>query len=270
MRKRARHDGPVRTAAAPGRRRAGRRRRALEYCRRRQAAAQVEEKLQIPRRAGAPAVRAAEVAGVGAPAGAQGLRALRRPRRGRQGRRDQAHHRMPQSARLPHRRTGHAHRARTRRSGTSSATSSNCRRPAKSCSSTAAGTTARASSGSWAFAPTRSTRSSCAPARCSRRCWCARASILIKYWFSVNDEEQERRFAERMRNPIKRWKLSPMDLEARKHWVEYSRAKDVMLEHTDTQAHAVAHRRRRQQEARPPELHHAPAASDPLQGPAGR
>jgi polyphosphate kinase 2 len=57
---------------------------------------------------------------------------------------------------------------------------------------------------------------------------------LLKYWFSVNDEEQERRFEERMQNPIKRWKLSPMDLEARKHWVEYSRAKDVMLEHTDT------------------------------------
>jgi polyphosphate kinase 2 len=56
---------------------------------------------------------------------------------------------------------------------------------------------------------------------------------LIKYWFSVNDEEQESRFAERMRNPIKRWKLSPMDLEARKYWVEYSRAKDAMLQHTD-------------------------------------
>jgi polyphosphate kinase 2 len=57
--------------------------------------------------------------------------------------------------------------------------------------------------------------------------------FLIKYWFSVNDEEQERRFVERMHNPIKRWKLSPMDLEARKHWVEFSRAKDIMLEHTD-------------------------------------
>jgi len=56
---------------------------------------------------------------------------------------------------------------------------------------------------------------------------------LVKYWFSVNDEEQERRFVERMHNPFKRWKLSPMDLEARKHWVEYSKAKDVMLEHTD-------------------------------------
>jgi polyphosphate kinase 2 len=57
--------------------------------------------------------------------------------------------------------------------------------------------------------------------------------VLVKYWFSVNDEEQERRFVERMHNPIKRWKLSPMDLEARTHWVEYSRAKDKMFEHTD-------------------------------------
>jgi polyphosphate kinase 2 len=57
--------------------------------------------------------------------------------------------------------------------------------------------------------------------------------ILIKYWFSVNDEEQERRFRDRMKNPIKRWKLSPMDIESRERWVEYSRAKDVMLKHTD-------------------------------------
>jgi polyphosphate kinase 2 len=56
---------------------------------------------------------------------------------------------------------------------------------------------------------------------------------LVKYWFSVNDDEQERRFLDRMRNPIKRWKLSPMDLESRERWVEYSRAKDVMLKHTD-------------------------------------
>jgi polyphosphate kinase 2 len=59
---------------------------------------------------------------------------------------------------------------------------------------------------------------------------------LVKYWFSVNDEKQELRFVERMHNPIKRWKLSPMDLEARKHWVEYSQAKDIMLEHTDRKA----------------------------------
>jgi polyphosphate kinase len=58
--------------------------------------------------------------------------------------------------------------------------------------------------------------------------------ILIKYWFSVSDEEQERRFQDRMRTPTKRWKLSPMDLESRKHWADYSRAKDEMFALTDT------------------------------------
>ncbi|TNF88149.1 MAG: polyphosphate kinase 2 [Gammaproteobacteria bacterium] len=57
--------------------------------------------------------------------------------------------------------------------------------------------------------------------------------ILIKYWFSVSDEEQERRFQGRIKDPTKRWKLSPMDLESRKMWVEYSKAKDQMFAHTD-------------------------------------
>ncbi|NIA26273.1 MAG: polyphosphate kinase 2 [Gammaproteobacteria bacterium] len=57
--------------------------------------------------------------------------------------------------------------------------------------------------------------------------------ILIKYWFSVSDEEQERRFQNRMETPTKRWKLSPMDLESRSRWSEYSIAKDVMFNHTD-------------------------------------
>ncbi len=57
--------------------------------------------------------------------------------------------------------------------------------------------------------------------------------ILIKYWFSVSDEEQERRFQDRMRDPTKRWKLSPMDLESRPRWAEYSRAKDEMFAVTD-------------------------------------
>jgi polyphosphate kinase 2 len=57
---------------------------------------------------------------------------------------------------------------------------------------------------------------------------------LIKYWFSVSDEEQERRFQGRMKNVTKRWKLSPMDLESRKHWADYSRAKDEMFAVTDT------------------------------------
>lgn len=57
--------------------------------------------------------------------------------------------------------------------------------------------------------------------------------ILIKYWFSVSDEEQERRFQARIDDPTKRWKLSPMDLESRARWVEYSIAKDEMFAHTD-------------------------------------
>ena len=59
-------------------------------------------------------------------------------------------------------------------------------------------------------------------------------TILIKYWFSVSDAVQEERFQERLKDPARRWKLSPMDLEARARWVDYSKAKDVMFEHTDT------------------------------------
>jgi len=62
----------------------------------------------------------------------------------------------------------------------------------------------------------------------------ARSGIkLIKYWLSVSDEEQEKRFQERAGNPAKLWKLSEMDLVSRKRWVEYSKAKDTMLDYTD-------------------------------------
>ena len=57
--------------------------------------------------------------------------------------------------------------------------------------------------------------------------------ILIKYWFSVSDEEQEQRFQARLHDPTKRWKLSPMDLESRAKWVEYSKGKDEMFRYTD-------------------------------------
>ena len=56
---------------------------------------------------------------------------------------------------------------------------------------------------------------------------------LIKYWFSVSDAEQERRFQARLQDPTKRWKLSPMDLEARNRWVDFSKAKDAMFAATD-------------------------------------
>ncbi len=57
--------------------------------------------------------------------------------------------------------------------------------------------------------------------------------ILLKYWFSVSDDEQERRFQKRASDPAKRWKLSPMDLESRDRWIEYSKAKDEMFFYTD-------------------------------------
>jgi len=57
--------------------------------------------------------------------------------------------------------------------------------------------------------------------------------ILIKYWFSVSDEEQERRFQARIDDTTKRWKLSEMDLESRARWVEFSKAKDILFDHTD-------------------------------------
>ena len=58
--------------------------------------------------------------------------------------------------------------------------------------------------------------------------------ILIKYWFSVSDHEQEKRFQDRIKDPTKRWKISPMDIESRDKWVEYSMAKDKMFSYTDT------------------------------------
>ena len=58
-------------------------------------------------------------------------------------------------------------------------------------------------------------------------------TILIKYWFSVSDREQELRFQARIKDPTKRWKLSPMDMQSRARWVEYSKAKDEMFAHTD-------------------------------------
>jgi polyphosphate kinase 2 len=57
--------------------------------------------------------------------------------------------------------------------------------------------------------------------------------VLVKYWFSVSDAEQERRFQARLSDPTKRWKLSPMDLQSRTRWVEYSMAKDEMFRYTD-------------------------------------
>jgi polyphosphate kinase 2 len=58
--------------------------------------------------------------------------------------------------------------------------------------------------------------------------------ILVKYWFSISDKEQENRFQDRIKDPTKRWKISQMDIESRDKWVEYSMAKDKMFSYTDT------------------------------------
>jgi polyphosphate kinase 2 len=58
--------------------------------------------------------------------------------------------------------------------------------------------------------------------------------ILLKYWFSITDEEQHRRFVMRIRDPLKQWKLSPMDLESRRRWEAYTRAKEVMIARSHT------------------------------------
>ena len=68
-------------------------------------------------------------------------------------------------------------------------------------------------------------RNSSARCRSSSGCWCARASGLLKYWFSITDEEQHLRFLGRIHDPLKQWKLSPMDLESRRRWEEYTRPK---------------------------------------------
>ncbi len=57
--------------------------------------------------------------------------------------------------------------------------------------------------------------------------------ILIKYWFSVSDAEQERRFQNRIKDPVRRWKLSPVDVQGRSRWVDFSKAKDTLFAHTD-------------------------------------
>ena len=62
---------------------------------------------------------------------------------------------------------------------------------------------------------------------------CRSGMLIVKYWFSVSDDEQERRFQQRMNDPTRSWKLSPMDQASRDKWVEYSMAKDVMFNHTD-------------------------------------
>jgi polyphosphate kinase 2 (PPK2 family) len=69
--------------------------------------------------------------------------------------------------------------------------------------------------------------------------------ILIKYWMEVGKKEQQRRFEARIRDPLRQWKLSPMDLESFRRWYEYSRARDQMLEATDSTSFGRTTRKKR-------------------------
>ena len=94
--------------------------------------------------------------------------------------------------------------------------------------------------------------------------------MLLKYWFSITDEEQHFRFLMRIHDPLKQWKLSPMDLESRARWEDYTKAKEVMLRAHPHPRGAVVGRAGRRQEARAAELHPPPALLDPLPGGAAR
>ena len=89
---------------------------------------------------------------------------------------------------------------------------------------------------------------------------------LLKYWFSITDEEQYLRFLGRIHDPLKQWKLSPMDLESRRRWEDYTKAKEVMLRALAHPRSAMVGRARRRQEARAPQLHRSSAEAVSLPG----
>ena len=161
-------------------------------------------------------------------------RPLRRPRCGRQGRHHQALHGAPESARRPRRRAGETDRPRTHANGTSSAISKTCRPAAKSCSSTAPGTTAPVSSASWASARPTTISNSCASAPISSACWCAPASGCSNTGSRSRATSSCSRFKSREHDPLKQWKLSPIDKASLDKWDDYTEAKEAMFFYTDT------------------------------------
>ena len=157
---------------------------------------------------------------------------LRRPRRRGQGRRDQADHGIPQPARRPHRRPAAPDRARARAMVF----------PALRQHLPAAGELVLFDRSWYNRAGVEHVLGFCTPEEHRRflhqcpifeRLLVEDGTLLLKYWFSVSDEEQERRFRSRIDDPMRRWKLSTMDLESRTRWVDFSRAKDEMFVHTD-------------------------------------
>ena len=95
-------------------------------------------------------------------------------------------------------------------------------------------------------------------------------TILIKYWFSITDEEQEYRFNMRINDPLKQWKLSPMDVESRRRWEDYTKAKEAMLANTHILGGAVVGRRGGRQAQGAAQLHRPPAVANSLPRGAAR
>ena len=90
--------------------------------------------------------------------------------------------------------------------------------------------------------------------------------VLIKYWFSITDEEQHLRFSMRIHDPLKQWKLSPMDVQARARWEQYTKAKEAMMEHTHIPEAPWYVVRGRRQEKGTAELHRASARTNSISG----
>jgi hypothetical protein len=94
--------------------------------------------------------------------------------------------------------------------------------------------------------------------------------ILIKLWLEVGKKEQDRRFEQRIEDPLRQWKLSPMDQKSYSRWYDYSRARDAMFKTTSTDAYALVCDPQRRQEAGAPERHQAHPVPGPVQADQAR
>ena len=177
---------------------------------------------------------------------------------------------QPEPALLPRRRPGHADRAREDAVVFPALRRRTCRPPARWCCSTGAGTTGPGVEHVMGFCTEEEYREFLRSCPEFERMLVRSGIILVKYWFSVSDDEQERRFQSRLEDPTKRWKLSPMDLGVARALgrVLEGQGRDVRLHRH--QAGALVRGQRRRQEARPAELHPPPAEPDPVRGPDAR
>ena len=149
-------------------------------------------------------------------------RAVRGPGRGRQGRHDPAGHPLHEREALPGGRPRAPHRGPALPVVLPAVRGAVPAAAARSCCSTAAGTTARWSSRSSASAPTRSTTTSCAASTGFEKDLVRQGTILVKLYFSVTKAEQARRFARRLDDPLRQWKLSEVDMQAQDRWDDFT------------------------------------------------